>query len=206
MPCIFSFMNHDCIGSLGSIPNEPKSQQDVYDELTRAKKDKANEAMFAAIDPYDRVDRGKFKEWINELDQACRISICDFRTEIKKKSIGSVDKVVLVSGDYSDDQLLVNFRSCFSDAPTMNQVREDLRNMRQSEKESVMVYAYRWCRALLRSSGIWPEDERHPYVINDFISSLQRNIKNKITNKWAVLKNPLYTVQEAFDLTIKTET
>ena len=23
MPCIFSFMNHDCIGSLGSIPNEP---------------------------------------------------------------------------------------------------------------------------------------------------------------------------------------
>ena len=24
MPCIFWFMNHDCIGSLGSIPNEPK--------------------------------------------------------------------------------------------------------------------------------------------------------------------------------------
>ena len=31
MRCIFSFMNHDCISSLGSIPNEPKRKQ--YYEL-----------------------------------------------------------------------------------------------------------------------------------------------------------------------------
>ena len=36
--------------------------------------------------------------------------------------------------------------------------------------------------------------------------SLQHNIRNKIANKWADLKNPPHTVQEAFDLTIKTET
>ena len=69
-----------------------------------------------------------------------------------------------------------------------------------------MVYTYRWGRALVRSSGICPEDERHPHVIKDFISSLQHNIRNKIMNKWADLKNPPHTVQEAFDLAIKTET
>ena len=89
---------------------------------------------------------------------------------------------------------MANLRSCFSDAPMMNQAREDLKNMRQWAKESVMVYAYRWGRALVRSSGIHPEDERHPHVIKDFISSLQHNIRHKIVNKWADLKNPPHTV------------
>ena len=183
-----------------------KSQQDIYNELTRANRDKANDAMFAAIKTYDGTDRGIFEEWIDELDQACRISGHDFRTEIIKKLIGAVCKVVLTSGDCSDDQLLANLRSCFSDAPTMNQAREDLRNMRQREKESVMVYAYRWGRALVRSSAIHPEDERHPHVIKDFISSLQKNIRNKIANKWADLRNPPHMVQEAFNLTTRIET
>ena len=183
-----------------------KSQQDVYNELTRANKDKANEAMFAVINTYNGVNRGKFEEWIDELDQACRISGCDFRTKIIKKSIGAVCKVVLTSGDHSDDQLMANLRSCFSDAPMMNQAREDLRNVKQQEKESFMVYANIWGRALVRSSGICPEDENHAHVIKDFISSLQHNIGNKIVNKWADLKNLPHTVQEAFDLAIKTET
>ena len=88
----------------------------------------------------------------------------------------------------------------------MNQAREDLRNMREKEKKSLMVYTYRWDRALVRSSAIHPEDERHPHVIKDFISSLQKNIRKKITNKWADLKNQPCTVQEAFDPAIKTET
>ena len=87
--------------------------------------------MFAAIKTYDGTDRGIFEEWIDKLDQACRISGHDFRTKIIKKLIGAVvNKVVLTSGDCSDDQLLANLRSCFSDAPTMNQAREDMRNMR----------------------------------------------------------------------------
>ena len=78
--------------------------------------------------------------------------------------------------------------------------------MRQQEKESVMVYAYRWGRALVRSSGIWPEYERRPQVIKDFSSPLQRNIRNKITNKYVDMKNPPHTVLEAFDIAIKTKT
>ena len=130
-----------------------KSQQDVYSELTRANRDKANDVMFAAS-TYNGVNREMFEEWIDELDQAFRISGCDFRAEIIKKSIGAVCKVVLTSGDCSDDHLLDNLQSCFSDAPTMNQAREDLRYMQQRENESVMVYAYRWGRALVRSSAI----------------------------------------------------
>ena len=41
--------------SLDLMVANQKSQQDVYNELTRANKDKANEAMFAAIDTYDGV-------------------------------------------------------------------------------------------------------------------------------------------------------
>ena len=115
--------------SLDLMVANQKSQQDVYNELTRANKIKTNKAMFTAIDRYDGVDRAKFKEWINELDQACKISRHDFRTEIIKKSIVAVCKIVLISSNCSDDPLMANLRSCFSDAPTTNQAREDLRNM-----------------------------------------------------------------------------
>ena len=46
-------------------------------------------------------------------------------------------------------------------------------------------YRYRWGRALYRSSGIRPSEERHPHIIKDFISSLKKNIRNKIANRWA---------------------
>ena len=49
---------------------DQKSQQGVYSELTRANRDKANDAMFAAIKTYDGTDRGIFEEWIDELDQS----------------------------------------------------------------------------------------------------------------------------------------
>ena len=64
---------------------------------------------------HDGSDRGIFEEWIDELDQACRISGHDFRTEIIKKPVGAVCKLVLISRDCSDYQLLANLRSCFSD-------------------------------------------------------------------------------------------
>ena len=84
----------------------------------------------------------------------------------------------------------------------MNQAREELRSMRQRDNESIIIYAYRWGEALVRSSGIHPENKTHPHVI---ISSLQRNIRNKIMNKWAEMRNPPCTVQEAFNLADRIE-
>ena len=108
--------------------------------------------------------------------------------------------MVLSCDDLTDDELIAKLRSCFSYAPTMNEAREELRNMRQLEHESISVYTYRWGRALYRSSGICPENERHPHVIKDFISSLKKNIRNKIANKWAEMRQPPSTVQKAFKL------
>ena len=101
---------------------------------------------------------------------------------------------------FTDDALLDKLRGCFLDAPTMNEAREELRNMRQKENESITIYTYRWGWALLRSSGICPEDERHPNIIKDFITSLKRNIRNKIANRWTEMRNPTRMVQDAFKL------
>ena len=87
----------------------------------------------------------------------------------------------------------------------MNEARKELRNMRQMEHESVSVYRYRWGRALYRSSGIRPDEERHSHVIKDFISSLKKNIRNKIANRWAEMRHPPSTVERAFELACNVE-
>ena len=175
-----------------------RSQQEAFHQLTKASKDKANGVMFANIKNYDGKNRQVFKDWIDEIDQACWVSDHDFRTEIINKSSGAVQKVVMSCENYSDNTLLAKLRSCFSDTPTMSEAREELRNMRQMENKSITVYTYTRGQALLRSSGICPEDERHPHIIKDFVTSLKRNIRNKITNRWAEMRNPPRTVQEAF--------
>ena len=77
--------------------------------------------------------------------------------------------------------------------------------MRQMEHESVSVYMYRWGHALYRSSGIRPDKERHPHIIKDFISSLKKNIRNKIANRWAEMRHPPSTVERVFELACDVE-
>ena len=77
--------------------------------------------------------------------------------------------------------------------------------MRQLEHKSISVYIYKWGKALYRSSVICPENERHPHVIKDFISSLKKNIRNKIANKWAEMRQPPCTVERAFKLACDVE-
>ena len=110
----------------------------------RASRDKANNTMFANIRSYDGKDRQLFEDWIDEIDQACWVSEHDSRTEIIKKLIGVVRQVVMSCRNLSDETLLTKLRSCFSDVPTMNDAREELRNMRKEEHESITVYTYRW--------------------------------------------------------------
>ena len=93
-------------------------------------------------------NRQAFEDWIDEIDQACRVSDRDFRTKIFKKSTGAMQQVVLSCNELTDDELIAKLRSCFSHAPKMNEAREKLQNMKQLEHESVSVYMYRWGRAL----------------------------------------------------------
>ena len=128
--------------SLEMVATSQRSQQEAFNELTKASKDKANDAMFASIKTYDGKNRQAFEDWINEIDQTCRVSRHNFRMEIMKKLMVAVHKVVITSDNCSDDELLSKLRSHFSDTPTMNQAWEELRNPRQKENESIAVYAY----------------------------------------------------------------
>ena len=76
--------------SLEMMAASQGSQQKAFQELTRASKDKANDAMFASIKVFNGKNRQTFKDWIDEINQACRVSDCNFRTEIFKKSTGAV--------------------------------------------------------------------------------------------------------------------
>ena len=91
--------------SLEMMAASQRSQQEAFQELTRASKDKANDAMFASIKVFDGKNRQAFEDWINEIDQACRVSDWDFRTEIFKKSTGAVQQVVLSCDELTDDKL-----------------------------------------------------------------------------------------------------
>ena len=139
--------------SLEMMAASQRNQQEAFQELTRASRDKANDWMFTAIKTFNGTNRQIFEDRINEVDQACRASNRAFWTELFKKSAGAVRQVISCN-DFSDDELVTKLRSCFSHAPTMNEAREELRNMRQMEHESISVYMYRWGRALYRSSGI----------------------------------------------------
>ena len=191
--------------SMEMMAASQRSQHEAFQELARVSKDKSNDSMFTAIKTFDGTNRQTFEDWIDEVDQACRASNRGFRTELFKKSAGAVRQVILSCGDFSDDELVTKLRSCFSHAPTMNEAREELCNMRQMEHEAVSVYMYRWGRALYRSSGIRPSEERHPHVIKDFISSLKKNIRNKIANRWAEMRHPPTTVERAFELACDME-
>ena len=114
-------------------------------------------------------------------------------------------QVILSCDEFTDDELVTKLRSCFSHAPTMNEAREELGNMRQMEHKSISVYMYRWRRALYQSSGIWPNNQRHLHVIKHFISSLKKYIRNKIANRWAEMRHPPSTIERVFELASNIE-
>ena len=103
-----------------------RSQQEAFQELTRASRDKANDSMFTSIKTFDGTNRQDFEDWIDKVNQACRASNRDFRTELFKKSAGAVRQVILSCDEFTDDELVAKLRSCFSHAPTMNEAREEL--------------------------------------------------------------------------------
>ena len=60
--------------SLEMMAASQKSQQEAFQELTRASKDKVNDTMFTSIKVFDGRNRQAFEDWIDEINQACRVS------------------------------------------------------------------------------------------------------------------------------------
>ena len=75
--------------SLEIFAAQQKSQIDVYQELTRSNKEKEHDALFTSTPVFDG-DRTQCEQWLDDMDQATRISGRDLRTELIKKSTGVV--------------------------------------------------------------------------------------------------------------------
>ena len=191
--------------SLEIFAAQQKSQIDVYQELTRSNKEKEHNALFTSIPVFDG-DRTQCEQWLDDMDQATRISGHDLRTKLVKKSTGVVRNVIMMAHpNASDDDLINMIREDFSDAPTMNEAREELLHMRQKPEEQMRVYVYSYGRMHQRSSGIRAADETHQHVIQDFIKSLKPKIKNKFANKFAEGRFQPRTLDHAFSLALDLE-
>ena len=191
--------------SLEIFAAQQKSQVDVYQELTRSNKEKEHDALFTLIPVFDG-DRTQCEQWLDDMDQATRISGRDLRTELIKKSTGVVRQVIMMAHpDASDDDLINIIREDFSDAPTMNEARKELLHMRQKPEEQMCVYVYRYGRMHQRSSGIRAAEETHQHVIQDFIKLLKPKIKNKFANKFAEGRFQPRTLDQAFSLALDLE-
>ena len=184
---------------------QQKSQIDVYQELTRSNKEKEHDALFTSIPVFDG-DRTQCEQWLDDMDQATRISGRDLRTELIKKSTGVVRQVIMMAHpDASDDDLINIIREDFSDAPMINEAQEELLHMRQKPEEQMCVYVYRYGRMHQRSSGIRAAEETHQHVIQDFIKSLKPKIKNKFANKFAEGRFQPRTLDHVFSLALDLE-
>ena len=191
--------------SLEIFVAQQKSQIGVYQELARSNKEKEHDALFTSIPVFDG-DRAQCEQWLDDMDQATRISGRDLRTELIKKSTGVVRQVIMMAHpDASDDDLINIIREDFSDAPTMNEAREELLHMRQKPEEQMRVYVYRYGRMHQRLSGIRAAEETHQHVIQDFIKSLKPKIKNKFANKFAEGRFKPRTLDHAFSLALDLE-
>ena len=103
--------------SLEIFAAQQKSQIDVYQELTRSNKEKEHNALFTSIPVFDG-DRTQCEQWLDDMDQATRISGRDLRTELIKKSTGVVRQVIMMAHpDASDDDLINIIREDFFRCP-----------------------------------------------------------------------------------------
>ena len=191
--------------SLEIFAAQQKSQIEVYQELTRSNKEKEHDALFTSIPVFDG-DRTQCEQWLDDMDQATRISGRDLRTELIKKSTDVVRQVIMMAHpDASDDDLINIIREDFSDALTMNEAWEELLHMHQKPEEQMRVYVYRYGHMHQRSSGIRAAEETHQHVIQDFIKSLKPKIKNKFANKFAEGRFQPRTLDHAFSLALDLE-
>ena len=99
--------------SLEMMAASQRNQQEAFQELMRASRDKANDSMFTAIKTFDGTNRQIFKDWINKVNQACRASNRGFRTELFKKSAGAVRQVILSCNEFTDDELVTKLQELF---------------------------------------------------------------------------------------------
>ena len=85
----------------------------------------------------------------------------------------------------------------------MNRASEEMRTLTQAPNQPISVYVYNYAQIHYLASGQRVHQEDHPFAIQEFITSLETNLKWLMAKKCANLRTRPATLQQAFTLGVK---
>ena len=123
------------------------------------------------------------------------------------KKSGGVIRQTLSMMDYhwTDDNIIVKLRQDFSSLSTMNRARQELRSLVQPANQPISMYVYKYGQMHYLTTGIRAHHENHPFAIQEFIASLDTNLRRMIAKKYAEQRQRPQTLQAAFTLAEEME-
>ena len=177
------------------------SQIEAYQEMTRSNKMRDDDHLFDAIEVYDGSDPTRFENLLDSIDQAVHISKSNLRKELMKKLDGVVHQTLSMMGDsWLDDDVIAKLHQDFSSLSTMNRAGDELRSLVQQPGQPITVYIYNYRQMHYLATGIRADRETHPFAIQEFIASLDSNLKWMVVRKYTEARQKSKTFQQVFTL------
>ena len=118
-----------------------------------------------------------------------------------KKSDGVVCQTLSMMGEHwSDNNVIFKLHQDFSYLSTMNRAREELRYLVQQSGQPITVRIYNYGQMHYLATGIRADHETHPFAIQEFIASLDTNLKWMVVRQYTEARQKPKTLQQAFTL------
>ena len=145
-----------------------------------------DDGLFSSIPVYDGTNPFLFECWLNDIDQASHLTNRSLRKELMKKSGGVVcNTLSMIDDRWKDYAIVAKLRQDFSLMSTMNRAREELKSMVQPPGQPISVYIYKYDQAHFLATSIRAHNENNPSAIQEFIASLDTNLKRMVAKKYA---------------------
>ena len=95
------------------------------------------------------------------------------------KKLGGVVRQTLNMMDdrWLDDDVIVKLQQDFSSLSTINRAREEMHTLTKGLNQPISVYVYNYAQIHYLVSGHRAHQEDHPFAIQEFIASLETNLK-----------------------------
>ena len=107
---------------------------------------------------------------------------------------------MMVDHRWMDDDIIAKLRQDFSYLSTMNRAREELRSLVQALDQPISLYVYNYAQMHYLASGVRAHQENHPFMTQEFITSLDTNLKRMVAKKYTDVRSRPQTLQAAFTL------
>ena len=157
----------------------------MMDQFIRAQDRRDLDPALMDIPTFTGEEPGKCLEWITHIRNICRQSGCSFQQELTNKS-GLVVQNFLSSLDtnITENELVEKILQMFSDIPTTTQAIQKLKEMQQSESESILAYNQTYKTLVERVEGRPIELITSPVAMEMYLGTiippLRKSIKNRI--------------------------